>query len=293
MTRFRLLAGALFLGPALQAAEVKVSTLHPLLTDLAQRVGGERVEVVDLLGANGDPHKFKPGPRELTAAKGSQLYLLSGKGLEPYVDELRSIVGADRVIEVGKTLPTLTAETLCDHGDHAHTHETDDPHWWHSVDCWRRAARVVAKAFAKVDPAGAATYQENARKVRADLNKLDAWVRAQLGVVPRESRILATAHAAFAYFCHEYQWRMLPVQGLNREQVAAPQFVSEVAATIRKEKILAVFPERHSNPKMLKTLAESVGVRIGEPLMADGSESIEGMFRHNVKAIVAALAPAE
>ncbi|NIP97854.1 MAG: zinc ABC transporter substrate-binding protein [Akkermansiaceae bacterium] len=102
---------------------------------------------------------------------------------------------------------------------------------------------------------------------------------------------MATAHAAFAYFCNEYRWRMLAVQGLNREQVAAPGFMAEVGKVIRKEKIRAVFPEQRSNPKALRTLEETVGIRVGPPLIADGGDSIDAMFRHNVKAIVSVLGP--
>ena len=64
-------------------AEVKVAVLHPLLGDLVQKVGGEQVQVVDLMGPGGDPHKFEPGARELREARGAQLYFVCGKGLEP------------------------------------------------------------------------------------------------------------------------------------------------------------------------------------------------------------------
>ena len=89
-------------------AEVKVAVLHPLLGDLVQKVGGEQVQVVDLMGPGGDPHKFEPGARELREAKGAQLYFVCGKGLEPYLPKLRDAVGADRVVEVGETSNRLT-----------------------------------------------------------------------------------------------------------------------------------------------------------------------------------------
>ncbi len=78
---------------------------------------------------------------------------------------------------------------------------------------------------------------------------------------------------------------------MNREQVAAPGFMAEVGKVIRKEKIRAVFPEQRSNPKALRTLEETVGIRVGPPLIADGGDSIDAMFRHNVKAIVSVLGP--
>ena len=291
--KFVQILGLALLAPLASAAEIKVATLHPLLTDLVKRVGGERVEVVDLLGPTGDPHKFEPNAKDLQAAKGAQLYLVSGKGLEPFLPKLQNIVGKERVVEVGKELPTLRTKFLCDHGEdaHEHEHEEDDPHWWHSLDCWRRAAYVVSGELAKVDPAHAKEYDLRAKVVRKEFAELRQWTETELAKVPAAHRTLATAHAAFAYFCNEYKWRMLPVQGLTRERVAAPKFVAEVAAAIRKEKVLAVFPEKRSNPKMLKTLAQGVGIKVGGELIADGGGSIDEMFRHNVNTIVTALAP--
>ncbi len=270
-------------------AEVKVAVLHPLLGDLVQKVGGEQVQVVDLMGPGGDPHKFEPGARELREARGAQLYFVCGKGLEPYLPKLRDAVGADRVVEVGESLPTLKAEVLCDHDGHTHLHEEVDPHWWHSIDCWRRAATRVRKELAGIDAVNADLYRKRATVVRKELSRLHLWATGELSRVPAEHRTLATAHAAFAYFCNEHKWKMLAVQGLNRERVDSPKFVVEVASAIRKEKVRAVFPEQRSNPKMLKTVAEGAGIALGGSLMADGGDSIEKMFRHNVKTIVDAL----
>ncbi len=274
---------------SLAGAQVKVAVLHPLLADLVGKVGGERVEVVDLMGPGGDPHKFEPGAKELRQAQGAQLYFVCGKGLEPYLPKLRDAAGAQKVIEVGETLPTLKAEVLCDHDGHAHTHEEIDPHWWHSIDCWRRAATRVRKELSAIDGDNADFYRKRASQVRKELAGLRQWASAELAKVPPESRTLATAHAAFAYFCNEHKWKMLAVQGLNRERIDSPKFLAEVVDAIREEKVRALFPEKRSNPKILKTVAEGAGVLVGKPLIADGGSSIEEMFRYNVGVIVGTL----
>lgn len=274
---------------SLAGAQVKVAVLHPLLADLVGKVGGERVEVVDLMGPGGDPHKFEPGAKELRQAQGAQLYFVCGKGLEPYLPKLRDAAGAQKVIEVGETLPTLRAEVLCDHDGHAHTHEEIDPHWWHSIDCWRRAATRVRKELSAIDGDNADFYRKRASQVRKELAGLRQWASAELAKVPPESRTLATAHAAFAYFCNEHKWKMLAVQGLNRERIDSPKFLAEVVDAIREEKVRALFPEKRSNPKILKTVAEGAGVLVGKPLIADGGSSIEEMFRYNVGVIVGTL----
>ena len=289
MTLFRLHLMILVVFSSLAGAQIKVAVLHPLLGDLVGKIGGERVEVVDLMGNGGDPHTFEPGAKELRQAQGSKLYFVCGKGLEPYLPKLRDAAGNQRVVEVGETLPTLKAEVLCDHDGHAHTHEEIDPHWWHSIDCWRRAATRVQKELTAIDGDHADFYQKRTTQVRKELAGLQRWVSTELAKVPAESRTLATAHAAFAYFCNEHKWKMLAVQGLNRERIDSPKFLADVVSAIRKEKVRALFPEKRSNPKILRTVAEGAGVVVGEPLIAGGGSSIEKMFRHNVTVIVEAL----
>ena len=61
LTAWMFLAGVLMAA----AAPLRVSALHPLMADLARQVGGERVEVYDLVGEGGNPHRFEPRPADL------------------------------------------------------------------------------------------------------------------------------------------------------------------------------------------------------------------------------------
>lgn len=279
----------------LAAAELKVASLHPLVGDLARQVGGERVEVVDLIGKNGDPHHFEPAPADLEKAAGSKLFLASGMGLESYIGSLREIVGAKgTIVEIGKDLPSIEGE--CDHDheghDHAHEHETD-PHWWHSIDLFRRATTIMAETFSKADPAGADIYAKNAVAYRAKLDDLERWTRKEIARIPRQKRHLATAHAAFGYFCKDHGFEAIPVQGLNREQMPDPKKLAALISELKEHQAGAIFPEKESNPKILQVLTQDTGIKLGAALYADGSgvESYEAMIRHNVSAIVAGLAP--
>ena len=121
---------------------------------------------------------------------------------------------------------------------------------------------------------------------------MKGWATGQLGRVPKSRRILTTSHAAFGYFCKEFGWKMLPVQGLSGEASPSTQHLGGVAEAIRKEGIPAVFPEQNSNPKLLQTLVSQTGVKLGKALSADGTGmTIQGMFQHNVTSIVEVMAP--
>ncbi|MEP2777226.1 MAG: metal ABC transporter substrate-binding protein [Luteolibacter sp.] len=275
----------------LAAAELKVVSLHPLIGDLLRQVGGDKIEVVDLIGANGDPHSFEPQAKDLSAAEGAEIYFVSGMGLETYLPELTAVIAKHaRIVEVGATLPALHG--ACDHEGHDHAHEHEvDPHWWHSIDLFRRATGIVADELSKQVPADAETFTANAAAYRDELDALEKWLKREVIRIPRDARKLATAHAAFQYFCEAYGFKSFSVQGLNREQMPDAITLAKLISTLEEEKVTAIFPEKESNPKMLQSLTRDTGIKLGGELIADGRgvTSYEEMMRANVTTIVTAL----
>ena len=274
------------------SAQTKVASLSPLLADLAKQIGGDKVTVVDLMGPDGDPHTFQPSPNKLVKAQGSALYLASGKNLEPFLPKLKSIIGSKaKIIEVGLKIPSLRIS-----GDSSiyaccpkHAHGSIDPHWWHSIENWRRASSILEKALIEIDPANTSTYKARTKAYRRQLSGLKSWAKKEIATIPRSQRNLATAHAAFGYFCKEFGFKSIPVQGLNKEQSATPQYIAEAVETVKKNQVKAIFPEKGANAKGLQTIAKSTGAKISPALYADNASSIIGMFQHNVTTITKSL----
>jgi len=293
-----LIHALIFLAAAVTAAEIKVSALHPLMADLAHQIGGDRVQVFDLVGEGGDPHRFEPRPSDLRNMQASALILAGGKNLETYLDRIRATLPHVPILEVGRTIPSLTVGkdavyTCCPH----HSHEGGlDPHWWHGIDNMRRAARVVADALAEVDPAGKDVYQSRALDYARELADLKGWARRELAKVPRSQRKLVTAHNAFGYFAKEFGFEVIAVAGLNKEQENAPQELARTIESVRKSGVRAIFPELGSNQKTLESIARATGTKIAPALIADGNGTgaragFKPMIHHNVNVITKALAP--
>ncbi|WP_395742996.1 metal ABC transporter substrate-binding protein [Prosthecobacter sp.] len=293
----------------------KVATLHPILADLAQQVGGANVEVVEILKPGADIHHFEPAPKDLAAMRGAKLLLASGKGLEPFLDKLRDSLGADvKLVEVGAKIPSIPFEEHHhEHGDKEpaekgkekghdddehdhHHHGAEDPHWWHSAENMKRAARIVAEELSAIDPANASAYAAGAKAASKRFGELKSWAQKEIAKVGKKDRLLVTAHGAFGYFCKEYGFEPISLLGIGRSDDASSKHVAETIEEIREHGIKAIFPEDQANPKVLAEIARSTGVKIGEPLVADGTAKVahtfETMLAHNVRSIVAALAPA-
>ncbi len=272
-------------------AKVKIATLSPLITDLVKQIGGDKVIVVDLIGKNGNPHTFSPTTKTLNKTAGTHLYLASGKNLEPYLPKLKSLVGDTKLLELGRNIRSIhikggsSTYACCPN----HSSGVMDPHWWHSLENWRKASTTLASELAKIDPANKYYYKQRSKAYRDQLHTLKSWAKKELSSVPKANRQLVTAHAAFGYFCKEYGFQSIPLRGLNSEQSVTPQYLEEAVGIIVDKKVKAIFPDEASNPSALKAASKATGVPMAGKLYADSHTSIEEMFNHNVKTITKAL----
>lgn len=290
-------AACVLLGAGLPTAraDLKVATLHPMMTDLARQIGGGHVTVIALMKPGEDIHTFSPSSSDMAKARGADAILASGKNLELYLPRLKSTLGDSvPVIEAGNAVRSikLSAKDAIFACCPTHAAGSIDPHWWHSISGMKSAAAYVAKEFGKIDPANAGAYAANGKAWGAELGALETWAKREISRIPRSSRYLVTAHAAFGYFCKDFGFKSIPVAGLSEES-ASSGYLAEAMEQIQKNGVRTVFPERNANPRALDSIVKTLGVRKGTPLIADASASgvttYEAFIQHNIKAVVAGL----
>jgi len=283
----------------LNAEPLRVASLSTVMADFAREIGGDRVEVVEIVKPGVDPHVFEPSPGDYRAVAGARILLASGLGFEGYLDKMRQAVAKDgvRVVVAGDVVQAIEAEGTCDgHGhDHSHHHHGSlDPHWWHSIGNARLVAAQIRDAFVEADPAGKADYEKNAAKLDARLADLAKWTRKQVAKLPKASRVLVTSHDALGYFAKDHGFEVMAVQGISTEEQPSSRRVQELIGEIRGKGVKAIFAENIENPKVLAEITAETGAKPGGVLYADGlgtgsAGTYEGMMRSNVNTIVGAL----
>src|SRR5262245_53740623 len=214
MIRWGWLAGALaamILASSPAWAEDKptgVATFS-ILAELTQRIGGDRVRVLTLVGPNGDAHVFEPGPRESAELAEASVLVANGLGFEPWLARLEDasgFKGATVIASTGVTPLTFTAEA-----------GATDPHAFQDVSNAEIYVANIARGLSEADPAHAVDFKTNADTLIADLAALDKEVKAQFAAVPQEKRRILTSHDAFAYFGKAYGIEFVAVQGVSTE----------------------------------------------------------------------------
>ena len=281
---------ALVAGRLPAAERIRVSSFSTILTEVAQQVGGNRVDVTAHVKPGIDPHEFEPKPADLKTVGSSQLVLLSAKHMEGYVSKLREATGGKGTfLEVGDNFASLK---IAD--EHDPSKIVEDPHWWHSVANVQRAAKIVRDALAKIFPEDAGIFKKNAEKYLARLDALQKWTKAKLAELPRDKRKLVTSHDAFQYFARENGFTIYAIEGLSSSDQPSSQRVADLIRVVKEQGVKAVFAEAIENPKVLKEITRETGAVIGGELYADGlgegdAATFEGMYKHNVSTIVDAL----
>jgi manganese/zinc/iron transport system substrate-binding protein len=283
-------------GTAEHDDRLQVVTTVGMITDIVERVGGERVSVTGLMGPGVDPHLYKASAGDVRRLATADVIFYNGLHLEAAMSELlREMDGRIRTRAVTDAIPRDRLLTPPEWEGQF------DPHVWSDVSLWSYAVEVVAETLSEVDPEGAESFRANARILQAEFEDLDRWVREQVARVPGSRRILVTAHDAFNYFGQAYDFRVEGLQGLSTVAEAGTGDVQRLADLIAREGIPAIFvessiPRRNIEAVRAAVRARGASTEIGGTLFSDAmgdpgtpEGTYPGMIRHNVRTIVEAL----
>jgi len=265
------------------------------VADFARTIGGDRVTVTQILKPNADPHDYEPTPADLTAIGAARVLVKSGVGLEKWLDDTVAAAGFN-----GTTADASRGVTVRQ-GDGEQEDAAGDPHIWHDPRNAKLMARTIEQAFAAADPADAAVYERNLAGYSAELDRLDADIRAAIDRLPPGNRKLVTNHDAFGYYIDRYGLEFVGsiIPSFDTSAELSAQDVDAIVARIQRTGTRAVFSESSLPPRTAEAIARRAGVTVvagedslyGDTLGPAGSagDTYLKMERHNTDVIVRAL----
>ena len=286
---------ALCAAPAPAQERLPVVATFSILADFVKNVGGDRVEVIALVGPDSDAHVYSPTPTDSRKLAGARLIVSNGLGFEGWIDRLAKASGT-KAVHIVATDVIKPHSTVRGHShDHSHGHGKFDPHAWQSVANALVYVANIRDGLIKADPAGKDVYTANASAYVARLNALDADIKAAMNAVPRDRRRIITTHNAFGYFGVAYGVDFVAPQGVSTESEASARDVARIITQIKRQKITAVFLENVSDERLMRRIAAESGARIGGKLYSDAlsagapASTYIDMMRHNIKQLLGAL----
>lgn len=259
--------------------------------DFVREVGGESVEVEQLLQPNSDPHDYEPRPSDVQAAAEADVIYASGDGLDEWIEEVAADSGTDaEIVDLGAVAPIRLPGEGEEHHDSKY-----DPHWWHDPRNAEAAVAEIERTLAQADPSQKARFAANAAAYEKQLRALDAGIAACISSVPAAKRKLVTDHDAFNYFANRYGIEVVGAVIPSQTTQAQPSAkeLSELVDTIEAEEVEAIFPESSLSAKVADAIAAQTGVSAeytlyGDTLGPQGSAGATyvGMEEANADAVV-------
>jgi zinc transport system substrate-binding protein len=272
-----------------------VAAFYPLY-EAAQRVGGDRVDVVNLTPAGTEPHDLELTPRQVDDIEGADLVLYLGGGFQPGVEEVarRSQGDAVDALEELSLLPGRPNEEEA--GSKGHGEAGMDPHVWLDPVLLGGVVGKIIAALSAIDPGGKDAYVANAAAYRGELALLDQEFSHRLTGCAR--RVIVTSHAAFGYLAKRYGLTQEAIAGLSPESEPDPARLAELTDLVQATGATTVFTETLVSPKVAETLAREAGVTTATlnpiegltPQELKAGETYGSVMRDNLEALAGALA---
>jgi len=273
---------------------LNVVTTTTMITDLVKNIGGDLVNVQGLMGAGVDPHLYKASEGDVNKLFNADIIFYNGLHLEgKLVEVFEKMQNESRTqVALGETLDK--AELI----GSDYFASNYDPHVWFNIDYFKQFASEVTKVLSEKDPKNADNYAKNGADYAKRLDALQTSVKESIETLPKEKRILVTAHDAFNYFGKAYDFNVVGLQGLYTATEAGVQDVQRLSDFIIENNVKAIFVESSVPRRTIEALQAAVlskdhEVKIGGSLFSDalGSPDTEegnyiGMFTYNVQTII-------
>jgi len=275
--------------------KLNIVTTTTMITDLVKNIGGDYITLNGLMGSGVDPHLYKASAGDVTKLQNADVIFYNGLHLE------------GKLVEVFEKMNTKSPIPLANGLDKSGLIGSDyfasnyDPHVWFNIEYFMQFAKKVTIVLSEKDPKNAENFIKNEKLFIEKLGLLQAKVLETIETLPKEKRILVTAHDAFNYFGKNYGFNVVGLQGLSTATEAGVQDVQKLAAFIIENKVKAIFVESSVPKRTIEALQAAVksknhDVVIGGTLYSDAlgnAGTVEGtyigMFEYNVNTIVKAL----
>lgn len=277
--------------------KLNIVTTTTMITDLLQNIGGDYINIEGLMGSGVDPHLYKASEGDVTKLVNADIIFYNGLHLEGKLVEVFEKMESAHKTPIALS-DALDKSTLIGSDYFASNY---DPHVWFNIAYFKLFAQKVTLILSEKDPKNATSYKGNETKYLKKLDVLESKIKATIATLPREKRILVTAHDAFNYFGKNYDFDVVGLQGLSTATEAGVQDVQKLAAFIIEKEVKSIFIESSVPKRTIEALQAAVNskghdIKIGGTLYSDAlgdkgttEGTYIGMFEYNVNTIVNAL----
>ena len=243
---------------AATATKTRIFVTVPPQAFLAQKIGGEAVEVHTLVSKGQDPHTFEPTPRQAAALAGASLFFTVDLPFEKQL--VTKVAASNRKLRIVDSTQGIIRLPLTEAHHHetsakeAHSDNEADPHLWLAPDNLRIMADNMAVALFATMPERKESLQKNLVTLQKEISALDRRLATTLA--PHRGKTFYVFHPAFGYFAKAYGLKQKAVE-INGKS-PTPRQLTALIRQAREDRVRTIFVQPQFDSKSADTVARAI-----------------------------------
>jgi len=230
---------------------IVITTIFPLY-DMARSIGSDKAEVTLLLPPGVEAHAFEPKPSDLVKISEADIFVYTGKFMEPWANDVLKSAANRKLIVVDASNGVKMISPVVHDADEPVG--SPDPHIWLDFADAKIMTMNIKAAFTARDKEHAVFYEQTTAAYAEKLNELDTRYKATLASC-KSKELVYGGHYAFGYLATRYGLKYLAAQGLSPDAEPTARDLAALVDQIRKDNIKYVFYEELTSPKIAETIA--------------------------------------
>lgn len=243
-----------------------VATLFPQY-DFARIIAGDKADVTMLLPYGSDSHSYEPSIKDMARVSGADLFLYTGKDMEPWAESLLESADIDK-----SSVPNITKNITLIGGTDGHFHDSDghehghscdyDPHIWTSPKNAIIMADNILESLCGLDSENTDYYKSNAEKLKSELEELDNEL-LKISETGKDRTAYFGGKFAFVYMFTDYNLEYESAyKGCSEQSEPSIKTISELCERIKNDGAQYIFCEEMSESKVASGIAEETGTTL-------------------------------
>jgi zinc transport system substrate-binding protein len=267
LTIIIVIAGSSLLVTPPPADGVKVvATFYPLAF-LSQEIGGEHVQVTQLVPSNTEIHSWEPTFSHIQSTENADIIVYNGAGADHWIeDEILPALSTTKnriVVETTHGIDLILTDSD-EHENEAtedHEHGLYDAHTWLSPYMAKLQAENIYNAIIQKDPEHQSYYYQRWFDLNNRLEQLDQEYLTQLAVKTKNE--IFVSHAAFGYLASRYDFEQHGVIGLSADEQPSISSITNIVNMMREHETYTIYVDPVYSSEYANTLKNELQSKTG------------------------------